>query len=63
DAADQLAAPDSNQTTAEKGLHPALAALELMMYPPSLDSEEIERQAAAGEVQVDPANLPLTLLI
>jgi hypothetical protein len=63
DAADQLAAPDANETTAEKGLHPALAALEMMMYPPSLDAEEIERQAAAGEVQVEPANLPLTVLI
>lgn len=63
DAADQLEAPDENRTTSEKGLHPALAALELMMYPPSLDAEEIERQAAAGEVQVVPANLPLTVLI
>jgi hypothetical protein len=63
DASDQLEDPDGNQTTAEKGLHPALASLELMMYPPSLDAEEIERQAAAGEVQVSPANLPLTLLI
>lgn len=63
DAADQLADPDQNQTTAEKGLHPALAALEMMMYPPSLDGEELERQAAAGEVQVEPASLPLTLLI
>ena len=33
------------------------------MYPPSLDAEELERQAAAGEVQVEPAQLPLTLLI
>ena len=33
------------------------------MYPPSLDAEEIERQARAGEVQVQPANLPLTVLI
>jgi hypothetical protein len=63
DAADQLSSPAANETTAEKGLHPALAALEMMMYPPSLDAEEIERQAAAGEVQVEPANLPLTLLI
>lgn len=63
DAADQLADPDQNQETAEKGLHPALAALEMTMYPPSLDAEELERQAAAGEVQVEPAQLPLTLLI
>jgi hypothetical protein len=63
DAADQLADPDGNRTAAEKGLHPALAALELMMYPSSLDLEQLERQAAAGEVQVQPGDLPLTLLI
>ena len=62
-AADQLEAPDQNPDTAEKGLYPALAALELMMYPPSLDAEELERQAAAGEVQVAPAHLPLTVLV
>ena len=62
-ATDQLADPDANQETAEKGLFPALAAIELAMYPPSLNAEELERQADAGEVQVEPANLPLTLLV
>lgn len=62
-AADQLAAPASNPDTAENGLYPALAALELMMYPPSLNAEQIERQAGAGEVQVAPAHLPLTVLV
>jgi hypothetical protein len=62
-AVDQLEAPDSNTETAEKGLYPALAALEIMMYPNSLDTEERERQAGAGEVQVQPANLPLTILV
>jgi hypothetical protein len=63
DASDQLEQPSENQTTAEKGLYPALAALEMSMYPPSLDAEQLERQAAAGEVQVEPANLPLTVLV
>lgn len=63
DAADQLDDPASNATTAEKGLHPALASLELMMYPASLDLEQLERQAEAGEVQVQPGDLPLTLLL
>lgn len=63
DATDQLEHPDRNQTVAEKGLHPALAALEMAMYPPSLDAEQLERQASAGEVQVAPANLPLTVLV
>lgn len=63
DAVDQLEDPNGNQTVAEKGLYPALAALEMSMYPPSLDAEQLERQAAAGEVQVEPANLPLTVLV
>ncbi len=63
DASDQLEHPGANETTAEKGLFPALAALEMTMYPPSLDAEQLERQAAAGEVQVEPANLPLTVLV
>jgi contractile injection system tube protein len=62
-ATDQLEQPDKNPDTAEKGLYPALAALELAMYPPSLNAEELERKAAAGEVQVEPAHLPLTVLM
>jgi hypothetical protein len=60
---DQLADPDANEETAVNGLHPALAALELTMYPPSLDHEELKRMAKAGEVQVKPVSLPMTLLI
>jgi hypothetical protein len=63
DATDQLARPDENETVATKGIHPALAALEMAMYPPSLDQEEMERRAGAGEVQVAPVNLPLTVLV
>src|SRR5690348_3821101 len=35
DAADQLEAPGSNPLTVATGLHPTLAALELLMSPPS----------------------------
>ena len=45
------------------GLHPALATLELLMYPPTLSAAKIEQQAAAGQVQVNPADLPLVLLV
>ncbi len=34
DAADQLEQPEKNQTTITNGLHPQLAALESIMYPP-----------------------------
>ena len=62
-ASDQLEDPDANATVAEHGLHPALATLELLMYPPTLNAALIEQQAAAGNVQVSPADLPLVLLV
>lgn len=62
-AADQLAEPDGNGAVAEHGLHPALATLELLMYPPSLDAQEIQAQADRGEVQISPADLALVLLV
>lgn len=63
DATDQLELPDENSTIAENGLHPALATLEMLLYPPAARAEEIERMAEQGEVQMSPADLPLTLLI
>jgi hypothetical protein len=62
-ASDQLEDPDQNGVVAENGLHPALATLELLMYPPTLNSQAIEAQAAQGVVQVSPADLPLVLLV
>lgn len=62
-ASDQLEDPDANANVAEHGLHPALATLELLMYPPTLAATNIEQQAASGQVQVSPADLPLVLLI
>ncbi len=63
DAADQLEHPDSNTSVAQDGLHPALATLELLMYPPSLNAEKIKQDADRGEFQVSPVDLPLTLLV
>lgn len=64
-AADQLEDPDDdrNSAVAQNGLHPALATLELLMYPPTRDAKEIEEQAAKGKVQVSPPEVPLVLLI
>lgn len=64
-AAEQLDDPDDdkNAAVAQHGLHPALATLELLMYPPTLNAQKIEEQAARGVVQVSPADLPLVLLI
>jgi hypothetical protein len=63
DAADQLEHPQQNRVVAENGLHPALATLELLLYPPSLRAEQIQQMAERGEVQISPADLPLTLLV
>ena len=62
-AADQLAEPDQHGSVAEHGLHPALATLELLMYPPTLNVQKIAEQAERGQVQVTPADLPLVLFI
>ena len=61
--ADQLEEPDDNGTVAEHGLHPALATLELLMYPPTSTRRRSIEQAARGQVQVSPADLPLVLLV
>jgi hypothetical protein len=64
-AADQLDEPDEdgNSAVAQNGLHPALATLELLMYPPSVSAAKIEEQASKGKVQVMPPDLPLVLLV
>jgi hypothetical protein len=63
DATDQLAEPDDNDTVVEHGLHPALAALEMLLYAPALRVQENEQLAEEGEVQVSPEELPLVLLV
>lgn len=63
DATDQLEEPDRNRAAVEHGLHPVLARLELLLYPPTARAEEIERMAERGEVQLCPADLPLILLV
>jgi hypothetical protein len=63
DATDQLEEPEQNPEVAGNGLHPALAALELLLYPPSTQVSLNRTLAQAGRVQVCPADLPLTLLV
>src|SRR5262245_217484 len=63
DAADQLEHPDQNPEVVANGLHPALAALELLLYPPSTQVQLNRTLAQGGRVQIGPADLPLTLLV
>src|SRR5262245_35160681 len=63
DAADQLEQPERNPEVVVSGLHPALAALELLLYPASTQVLLNRSLAQAGKAQICPADLPLTLLV
>lgn len=63
DATDQLEDPQQNQVVAENGLTPALATLELLLYPATALVQQNQTLAGRGEVQISPADLPLTLLV
>lgn len=62
-AADQLAEPASYPHTVNHGLHPALAALELLLYPSSEQFLLSQVLAQAGTVQQTPPDLPIVLLV
>lgn len=62
-AADQLAEPDKNPDVVEHGLHPALARLELLLYPRAEQTRDSQQMAEQGAVQLSPANTPLLLLV
>jgi hypothetical protein len=61
DAADQL--EKSNALAVTLGLHPTLASLELLMYPPSEVVLINKVLALAGSSLVVPGQLPLALLV
>ena len=63
DAADQLENPANNPDVVTKGLHPALAALEMLLYPTTAQVLRNKTLASAGAVQICAAELPLTLLV
>lgn len=62
-AADQLESAGQNRTVLEHGLQPVLATLELLLYPSTTQIQENQQRADRGQVQVQPADLPLTLLV
>ena len=62
DAADQLDDPQHADQVGSDGLHGALAALELLLYPATAQVSQIEQQADQGAVQVHPGDTPLVIL-
>lgn len=63
DAVDQLEFPDANPHTVQHGVHPQLAVLETMAYPPSAAMLTNDRLAAAGTLEVLPVEAPLALFV
>jgi hypothetical protein len=63
DATDQLEEPEKNAVTVQNGLHPALATLEMLLYPSTDSALRIIALAQQGQVQVCPADTPLVLLV
>ncbi len=65
DAADQLEEPRLHPHVVAHGLHPALAALELLLYPPSGQVLLNQTLARAGEAYISKQgeNVPLVLFV
>ena len=63
DATDQLELPGQNPDAVEAGLFPALSALEVMLHPTSGQLERQNAQAAAGSLEITPAETPLALFV
>ncbi|HEU0304363.1 MAG TPA: hypothetical protein VFR32_07270 [Gaiellaceae bacterium] len=61
DATDQL--EDVNPLAVATGIHPTLAALELLVYPPSTQIILGKVLAKLGSARVSPAKAPLVLLV
>ncbi|HYI65205.1 MAG TPA: hypothetical protein VEW71_10000 [Allosphingosinicella sp.] len=61
DATDAL--EEGNPIAIATGISPTLAALEMMLYPKSLDVIRNMAQSAAGMVEIQPATGPMILLV
>jgi hypothetical protein len=63
DATDRLEFPDQNRTTVESGIHPQLAALELLVQPTSEALQANDALSRSGVLEVLPIQAPLTLFV
>jgi len=61
DAADQM--EQGNLLAASVGLHPMLAALEIMLYPKSLTVIANDLLSAIGTIEIIPAESPMVLFV
>ena len=63
DATDRLEHPDQNRTAAEAGIHPELAALELLVQPTSEALQGNDSIARGGTLEVLAIEAPLLLFV
>lgn len=65
DATDQLELPEQgqNRVAVELGLHPQLAALEVLLYPPSARLRSNNQLAKAGTLEIAPVESPLLIFV
>ena len=63
DAADQLEFPERNPDAVALGIHPQLAALEAIVYPPSAQLQSNNALAQAGTLEIAPMESPITLFV
>jgi hypothetical protein len=63
DAADQLEFPEQNPNAARLGIHPLLAALEIIVYPTSAQLQANNSLASSGTLEIMPMQAPLTLFV
>ncbi len=63
DATDQLEFPDQHANTVQHGIHPQLAALEILVYPSSGALQANNALAGSGALEIIPMEAPLTLFV
>lgn len=63
DATDALEHPEQGRTAVDVGLHPQVAALELLVQPTSGALQVNEGLASSGVLEVLPLQAPLTILV
>lgn len=63
DATDQLEIAKPGAVVLESGLHPQLAALETLIYPPLQRILDNHAKAASGMLEIIPIESPLTLFV
>lgn len=63
DATDQLEHPQDNPDAVALGIQPELAALETIVYPSAASLVSNNGLAAAGTIEIVPAEAPLTLFV